>query len=348
MTYERPGYPDLLARIQADLDALPATLRQALSASLARTAHGMHGHLAWIDAQCSPLTCELERLYDWAGLYGADRLLATPATGTVLATGTAGSMILAGTLLRGANGLDYSVLEAVTLDETGASPVIRCITAGSAGNQAAGLAVSLVDPIIGVESTLTVGAEGLTGGAEDEDLEVWRARVAAIWRQVVTVGAPAGRAADYIHWSRQAHPSVSGAIVQPHALGIGTVLVRPFCDALPDRLPTAAVLEAVSALLASVAPATADWRIAAPIPRVVTLSLHLLPGYDTAQNRAAIEAALHAIVTAETAAEAVLSEVEIDYAISTVTTQYQFVGAPPVDIQAAPGEILTFGGVAWS
>ncbi len=345
--YARPTYEDLKARIAADLVALPAVLRGPLSAAWARACHSQHGYLGWIDAQCSPLTCELERLYDWAALYGVDRLLATAATGAALATGTVGTQVLAGTLLRGLSGLDYTVLAAVVLG-VGSTPVsIRCGATGSAGNQAAGLALSLVDPVPGCASTLSIAAPGLTGGAEVETLEAWRARVADEWRTVVTRGARSGKPDDYRYWARTAHPAVTAALVRPHALGIGTVVVQPLCDSLVDRLPSQAVLDAVSACLLDIAPATADWRVAAPVKRAVTVSIHLLPGYDTAGNRAAISAAVGATVLAEVSETSVLAMAEIDAAIATVTTQYTRV-APTADIAVAAGEVLLLNPIVWA
>jgi len=61
--YIRPAYQALFARVEGDLAAMPAALRAPLSAAWSRACNGMHGHLDWVDAQCSPLTCELERLY---------------------------------------------------------------------------------------------------------------------------------------------------------------------------------------------------------------------------------------------------------------------------------------------
>lgn len=347
MTYVRPSYTELSARIQADLDALPAVLRGPLSAAWARACHSQHGYLEWIDAQCTPLTCELERLYDWAALYGVDRLLATAATGIALATGTAGTQVLAGTLLRGQNALDYMVLAAVVLGAGATAVSIRCTTTGSAGNQAAGLTITLIDPVPGCASTLTIADPGLTGGAEEESLEGWRARVADEWRTVVTRGARSGKPDDYRYWARTAHPSVTTALVQPHALGVGTVLVRPICNSLGDRLPTQAVLDAVAEYLYSIAPATADWRVAAPQVQAVTVSLHLLPGFDTAGNRAAITSAVNAAVLAEVGETSILAVAELDAAIATVTSQYNRI-APVADIQAGMGAVLVLNPIVWS
>jgi uncharacterized phage protein gp47/JayE len=345
--YVRPSYSDLISRIDADLAAMPAVLRKPLSAAWGRACHGQHGHLEWIDKQCSPLTCELERLYDWAALYGVDRLTATAAIGNVLGTGTVGTPLLAGTQLRGPNGLDYTVQAAVALG-AGSTPVsIRCDATGSTGNLSAGQTLTLVDPVPGCASTLAVAEPGLSGGAEDENVDDWRVRVADEWRTVVTRGARSGKDDDYRFWAKSAHPSVTGALIQRHVLGMGTVVVRPICNGLADRLPTEAVLDAVAAYLLGIAPATADWRVIAPIKRAVTVSIHLLPGFDTAGNRTAIGSAVGATVLAEDSETSLLAMAEIDGAVATVTSQYTRL-APTADTAVAAGEVLVLNPIVWA
>lgn len=331
--YNRPSFTDLLTRIESDLAALPAVLRRALSATWARVANGEHGHLDWIDAQCSPLTCELERLSDWAALYGVDRLLATAASGAALVTGNVGAQVLAGTLLRGQNGLDYSVQAAVVLGAGGASVSLRCAASGAAGNLAAGQVLMLVDPIAGVNSAFTVGAQGIAGGEEDELVDTWRARLADEWRTVTTEGARAGKPKDYRHWAKSAHPSVTGALVQLHTLGVGTVVVRPVCNGLASRLPTQAVLNAVAALFDTAVPGLADWRVAAPAVRPVTLTIHLLPAVDTAPNRAAISAALNNLILGKGGTDTDVTELlwaEVDTVIALTTNQYTLDESAPI------------------
>lgn len=345
--YVRPSYTELKARIETDLAAMPAVLRTPLSASLARGDHGLHAHLDWIDAQCSPLTCELERLYDWAALYKVDRLAATAATGTALAAGAVGTPLLVDTMLRGTNGLNYTVQSATTLGAGSTSVPIRCTTAGRAGNLIAGQTLTLIDPVSGINSTLTVGEAGISGGEEIEDVDDWRARVAEEWQTVTTYGARSGKPADYRYWARSAHPSVTTALVQLHALGIGTVLVRPICNGLADRLPTQAVLDAVAAYFKSIVPAVADWRLAAPIPNRVTISIDLVAGVDTAANRSAIESAASALVLSESSEDSVLAMAEIDAATATVTDQYTRL-APTADIAVGAGEVLVLNPLVWA
>lgn len=345
--YARPSYSDLQSRIAADLAAMPAVLREPLSASWARACHSQHGYLEWIDAQCSPLTCELERLYDWAALYGVDRLMATFATGSALATGIAGTQLLAGTQLRGQNGSDYTVLEAVVLGD-GSTPIpVRCNTSGTAGNLIAGQSLTLIDPVVGVNGPLNVSLQGLTGGAEDELVDDWRGRVAEEWSVIGRRGGRSGKPEDYRFWAKSAHPSVSSALVSLHTLGVGTVVVRPICDSLPNRMPSASVLAAVMAKLTDIAPATADWRVASPIIRPVTVSISLLPEVDSGGNRAAIQAALNALVMSESSETSILTVGEIDEAIATVTNQYTRV-SPTANLAVSANEVFALNPVVWA
>lgn len=345
--YVRPSYLALKERIDVDLTAMPAILRGPLSAAWAQACHSQHGYLEWVDAQCSPLTCEIERLYDWAALYDVNQLLATAATGIVLATGTAGTSLLAATLLRGPNGLDYEVLAAIVLGTGSTAVSVRCTTTGSGGNLSAGQALTLIDPVLGCANTLTIDALGLTGGAEDELVDDWRARVAQEWQVMVTRGARSGKPDDYRFWAISAHPSVTTALVQLHTLGLGTVVVRPICNTLLGRMPTQAVLDAVTAYLAAIAPATADWRVVAPITRAVNIVIRLRPDVDTAEHRAAISQALGSAVLAEFSESSVLYVAEIDAAIATVTSQYTRV-APTDDVAVRAGEVLVLNPVVWA
>ncbi|WP_180131850.1 baseplate J/gp47 family protein [Rhodoferax sp. BLA1] len=346
-TYTRPTYEQLRDRISADLAAMPAVLRGPLSAAWARACHGEHGHLDWLHAQCSPLTCDEERLADWAVLYGVARLAATYSVGPVDFGGSAGATLLTGAAARGANGLDYVVVTAVTL--TGATDVaqVQCTTAGAVGNLPAGAVLTLIDPLSSVDSDLVVGAAGLSGGAAQELVEDWRARVVEEWQTVTTDGARGGRKADYVYWAKAAHPSVTGALVQLHALGVGTVLVRPICNGLSQRLPTPAVVAAVLNKLLALAPAMPDKSVEVPDLVPVTVQIDLLPGVDTGPNRAAILAALVALVDAEQSEGAVLQVAEIDAAIAVVTTQYTRL-APMADLVCGAGQVFAPPTVVWA
>lgn len=344
--YTRPSYEQLRDRIAADLAAMPAVLRGPLSAAWARACHGEHGHLDWLYEQCSPLTCEEERLVDWALLYNVPRLEATIAEGAVDCIGSTGATLLAGVQARGTNGLDYQVDTAVTFTGGTAEAQVRCTTAGAVGNLPAGAKLTLIDPVGGVDSDLVVASSGLSGGAAQELVEDWRARVVEEWQTVTTEGARGGRKADYVFWAKAAHPSVTGALVQMHVLGLGTIVVRPICNGLADRLPTVAVLNAVRAKLADAAPGMPEITVAVPDLVPVAAQIDFAAPVDTGPNRTSTEDALAALVNSEQSNEAVLQLAEIDAAIALVTTQYTRL-APLVDLVCGPGQIFAPPTVDW-
>jgi uncharacterized phage protein gp47/JayE len=345
--YPRPSLTELDARINADLTAIPAVLRGPLAHTWARVGHGLHGHLEWIDRQNNPLTCELERLYDWAALYAVARLPAQPASGAALATGSPGAVVLADAALRGPNNIDYKVIVAQFMANSGTAVVsLRAEQTGDDSNLPAGAQLTLIDPLPGISPTFIVGEDGLSGGAADEDVDDWRVRVATEWQVVTVDGARGGNVSDYRNWCEDAHPAITGALVFPGALGPGSVVVMPVCDGAVNRLPDAGVLAAVRNHLSAIAPATADWRVVAPVILPVTVSIHLDAGIDNADNRARIAAAVLGCVLAEKTEDAVLHVAELDAAISRVTSNYVRV-APANPVAVLPGQVLTLGGIAW-
>lgn len=345
--FARPSLSTLQSRIEGDLPSVPGVLRTPLAVALSRGHHSTNGFIAWADKQSSPLTCEEERLNDWAALYKVPRLLARASSGPAKAVGTSGSPVLKDTEARGPNGLDYAVSTAAVLGVDGVLVQLRCLTTGEAGNLAAGQTLTFIDPPPGVSASLVVAADGITGGAEQETVDSWRVRVSDEWQTVVVDGARGGKPNDYRFWARSAHPSVSTALVQLHALGLGTVIVRPICNDLAGRLPTAAILEAVEEYLAGVAPAGADWSVTAPLQRAVAVELDLAAGSDTDANRNAITAAVAAVVLSKTTEGAVLQPSEIDAAVATVTSQYTRL-APMANIVAGPGELLVMTPIGWA
>lgn len=341
----RPTFGQLLARIRVDFADVPEHVRDGVTASWARAVDGVHDHIAWYARQSNPSTCDEELLPLWAWLYGVDRLEARAAEGLATATGNPGAIVLDDAVLRSLSRKDYRAREAATLDANGAATVrVVAEELGVASNLAAGSVIALIDPIAGVQTNFTVGAAGLSGGAERETMEAWRTRLTEEWREVTTNGARGGKEGDYVYWCRSARPDVTGAIVQRHVLGWGTVIVRPICDGLPNRLPTQAVLEACSDKLWATAPATADWRLALPVPKTVKVVLDLESAVDNTANRAQITADIQAIVDAEVGSGSKLLLAEIDGAVAKTTTNYTRV-APTANVEAGAIEVLVLESV---
>lgn len=347
MAYIAPTFAALKARIEQDLSVLVAVLRLALAVVFAKAVSSLHVHLEWIDQQCSPLTCSLERLYDWAVLYGVTRLDATFATGQIAVTGNVGAFVLLDELLRADNGLDYAVTAAVELTSGVNLVSIKCTTAGLAGNLSAGSKLTFVETQAGVDSETTVDANGITGGAAQEDVETWRARVVDEWQVVTEYGGRSGKNRDYVAWAKKAHPSVTGALVYRNILGMGTILVRPICNGLEGRLPTTAIMDAIAAKFLELAPAGADWRLALPLQQLLTVNLTLDPAVDSGATRTLITNAINNLILAENSETSVIFMAELDAAIASVTTQYTR-NAPLADITVNSGSVFILNAVVFS
>lgn len=352
--YDRPSLSDLQSRIATDLSSMPDILRGPLTKAWAAACHGEHGHLDWVARQISPLTCDIDMLHEWAYLYDVQRLLATAAQGDVTVTGNVGTALLTDTLARGQNGHDYRVVAGAVVGDDGTASVrVRCEDTGADTDMAAGQILTLIDPVAGIDNTLTVGLPGLTGGADDESVDDWRSRVVDSWQTMTRYGAKGGRDSDYKKWAKDAHPSVSDALVYRNVLGYGTVLVMPICNDLPSRLPTQAVLAAVTEAICGTAPdyngqapATVDVSVVSPVPVGVQVKLQLSADDDTQSVRDAITGALTAAVLAESGESAVLMVSEVDAAISAVTNQYVRL-APTSDIAVGQGQVLVLSPIEW-
>ncbi|EPN20650.1 baseplate J-like protein, partial [Pseudomonas syringae pv. actinidiae ICMP 18804] len=61
---------------------------------------------------------------------------------------------------------------------------VEAVDAGVLGNADAGLVMTAVQPVEGIDSTFTVIADGLTGGIPQESIELLRARVVRSYRVI--------------------------------------------------------------------------------------------------------------------------------------------------------------------
>lgn len=149
------------------------------------------------------------------------------ATGTVKVTGTPGTDIPEGFLFAvPADGdipaIPFAALESATILDDGAVEIpVQAVDAGIVGNVKAGTIVIMASrTLTGIESI--VNEEAASGGAETENDEELRARIAEVY---MSKGASfIGCDADYVRWAMEVE-TVGAAIVEPEWDGPGTVAV---------------------------------------------------------------------------------------------------------------------------
>ena len=351
MAYPRPTLSDLRSRILGDMRAglglqtiAAQSVLRALANAEAGAASALHAHLAWVSRQIHPGYCDEDYLLRWASLYGVERLDATAAGGSVQVNGSVGAELLANTLLQGAaNGVRYASSAAVTIGADGTATVaVVAQREGVDGNLALGQELLLVSPVSGISSQ-ALAASAMEGGADQESVEAWRARLVLKWTEKKRYGD----ATDYEYWALSAHPDVTHAWVIDNALGLGTVMVRPFCNGLTDRIPTQAVLDDVAAYIQDYKPQGVKVYVEPPIAHPIDIDIDITTaGDDTAANRSAIESGLRTAIKTYTAEDATVQRSAFRAAIDAVTRD-NVLYSPSDNLYMGAGELATFGSITW-
>lgn len=183
----------------------------------------LYAYLDYIARQSVPFTASDEYLEAWANLKGVYRRDASSATGTVMFTGIAQTFIPAGTVISRDDSYQYTLDNDWQIDST-VPCTFTAVTAGSDGNADAGIALTLNSPITGVNS---VGASvgPITGGADQEDNDTFRARMLTVYANPPNGGS----ASDFVDWALEV-PGVTRAWVVPQGIGAGSVLIYVMLD----------------------------------------------------------------------------------------------------------------------
>lgn len=145
-----------------------------------------------------------EYLDEHAKARGMTRLAATASTGELTITGSAETIIPAGSLFSTASvndepSIDYETIEAAIIPEEGTVTVaVRCTTLGILGNTPANTIVIPTSKITGI--TAVTNPEATTGGTDEEPDESLIERISV--RDKDQGESYAGSHADYVRWAR--------------------------------------------------------------------------------------------------------------------------------------------------
>jgi uncharacterized phage protein gp47/JayE len=273
---------------------IPNSVLRIMSDAKSGLAHLAFLYLDWLSKQLMPDTAETEWLdrHGTIWLVNADgskgRKSATYANGLVQFGGTDNIIIPVGTLLTGAQGVQYqTVTEAVIASGGFGTSQAVALTAGVVGNLPDGTSIAPIAPIAGVGEITLLG--DMTGGVDQETDDQLRERV--LFRiQNPPMG---GSQADYVRWA-MAVPGVTRAWAACE-IGPGTMTVRFLMDDLyPDNhgLPTQGDIDDVSDYIDSKRPVTVkDTFVMAPILYFYDITIRNLTN-DDPTVRGRIEASL--------------------------------------------------------
>lgn len=365
MAYEIPTLSQLTRDIRADLgaenpDALLRSDADVFGRAIAAAVHGMYGYLQYQARQLLPSTASESTLLAWQGpfyLRGDKPNAAVQSSGLARFTGNVGAAIDAGVELQRGDGRLFA---AVTGGIVGAGGyvdlAIKAVEGGFDGDTDAGVWFTLTSAVAGIDAAAQVQAGGLTGGADEEDIESYRQRIL----RVTEVGAQTGRAVDWENWAMEV-PGVTRAWAAPKLLGIGSMGVYFMRDDDANPYPATDECEVVRQYLEATGTPWGEVFAMAPVAKPLSLTLHIEP--DTPAMRAAVTEALRSQIasnaspvvrdqsgrTALPLAGVTILRSRLTEAISAVPGEADHVLIVPAgNVACAIGELAELGEITWT
>jgi len=345
--FSRPSLADIIQRVRNDVLSRLSTddvLRRADAEVYARVmggvAHGLYGFIEWLSDQIIYDTAELEFLERWCSIWGVSRKAAAVATGSVTFAVQAGSVIPSGTLLQALDGVQYQTTADATITAPTATAPVSAVVAAAAGNRATGQSLSLVSPVVGIQTTATAGE--LSGGADIETDDALRARLLARIQQPPHGGA----SYDYTGWALEVS-GVTRAWVYQAELGLGTVTVRFVRDLDATLIPDAVEVAAVQAYIDARRPVTAQVMVVAPVAVPINFQIQgLMPSNAAVQT--AVQAELQDLLLREAVPGGTLLLSHIRAAISAAAGETDYVlVVPAANVTNTTGNMSTMGTITW-
>ncbi|EDI8720427.1 phage tail protein [Salmonella enterica] len=198
-----------------DADIAPDSDYFVRASSVASVAEGLYQHQAWVVRQIFPDTSDSDYLALHARTRGLKKKPPTTAKGLAGISGSPGSVLPAGSQIRG-EGLAITTTTDVKLTAGTADVPVTAIQSGVSGNLASPVTAELVSAPMGINGRVVV--KSLAGGTDEESDGELLDRLLDIIRR-----PPAGgNRYDYRRWAMEV-PGVSSAWVYPIRRGAGTV-----------------------------------------------------------------------------------------------------------------------------
>ncbi|OVZ89398.1 baseplate J/gp47 family protein [Yersinia intermedia] len=347
--FNRQTLPQLITTIRSDIltrmNTDPALRRldaEVYARVQAGAVHAVYGYLDYLARNLLPDLCDEDWLIRHANMKRCPRKSATAASGFMRWEGVTNNI----TVPAGVTIQDGNLNEFTSTDQaTSANGVLRlpvvCSTAGVVGNIDDGSVLTLSTPISGIPST--AAADSLRGGADIEDLEVWRSRVIERWYYTLQGGADT----DYVIWAKEV-PGITRAWTYRHWSGTGTVGVMVANSDLVNPIPDDSIVAAAKEHIAPLSPVAGSMlTVFAPAAHVVDMSIRLTP--DTSAIRFAVLAELRAMFLRDGVPEGELDLSRINEAISIATGEYKHIlVSPAANITIGKAELAVLEEVTWS
>ncbi len=352
MAFSVPTYQQIRDRVLADIEAklgaegyTSGPVEYAIGAAVAGASYLLHVAIARVARNKVPTLADDITIRLWAAFFGVPPKPATKNIGSAVFPATIGTSILAGTILRLRNGVEF-VVDA-TANYTAAyggsiEVTFTAVLAGAAGRSAEDTPIFLGSPVAGVTTQGNVPA-GISGGADAEST------TSVLERLLERLRNPpkGGTVADWISWAK-ATPGVNVANafvmanIPPEQNGLGPSSVLVLFTVTGDNpIPLAGDVTLVDTYIEQFAPADLlDSAARAPTPQPMNPTIKLAP-YPDLTVQAAVTASLRAMLATDATPGGTVLLSRINEAISIAAGETNHLVVSPVaDVAAAGAQTL--------
>lgn len=298
----------------------------------------------WTARQCFPQTADGTYLDYHAQMRGLERRSAVAAEGTLrFSVDTAGESDLAipaGTVCLTAGLVRFETTQAamLTAGQTYVDVPAQAVEPGAAGNVSAGTVLTMSVAPMGIARCSN--PMPFAGGTDDEDDESLRARVLGSYKRL-----PNGANAAYYKQEALSFDQVAAVQVLACSRGTGTV---DLVVATEQGIPSQALLNELTAYFQSRREIAVSVQVLAPqaLTVPVTVGVQAAEGYDAAQVRANVKAALETWFDGRLLGQKVLRAKlgQIIYGVAGVANYT--ITAPAADVAVQPSQLPQLGTLA--
>lgn len=294
-----------------------------------------------------------EKLETHGAEFGIQRTAAVKATGSGTASGTVGTAITIGSELESATGEVYEIDTGVSIGSGGTVTVdFTANTAGADWNDDSGTTLTFVSPIIGVNTSVTVDANGISNGADEETDGAYRQRILNRKRQPPHGGAEF----DYAVWAKEVS-GVTRAWSIPLYQGIGTEGVSFVRDNDTDIIPSASEIDTVRGYIISHTDPVTGKTVGYPVgvqlfmitPTKLTVDFTIQLKPNTASVQASVESFLTDLFLVNGGAEKTIYLSQMNEAIGNAAgEEYHILDIPTGNSTATATQVHVLGTITFS
>jgi uncharacterized phage protein gp47/JayE len=351
MSYTVPTLKETIQSHQGDiatrLSGADATPPRSVLGILARAVSGavdeLNGYIAWLATQIIYDTADDDLAIRWASIWRRYRNNPTAASGAVIFTGTSGTTVPADTLLSRSDGVQYQLDADVVLADGTGNGTVTCTSVGANTDCDAGSTLTLATSISGVAAAVTVGSDGLGGGADIETIDSLKSRLL----ERIQNPPMGGSEADFKSWAKDALTGITRVWVIPGWLGSGTVGLTFMMDDRAEPVPLAADVTVLQTAIDAERPVSCNTTVFVPTRKALDPVITLVPDSTTA--RTAVATQLATLLLNEGTAKGgtiYLSQIRTAIGAASGVTDYTL-ASPIADVTTAVGEIPVVGTITW-